>query len=520
MKLRTLKELDNSEGTHQLFQVQNDTSTENPVLIPPPSDDPDDPLRWPSWRKDLAFGTSCLFAMLNNFSGTVLSDSLVPIAQDLGVTIDSTSGLLSWVILTLGLSNFIWVPTANWIGTRPSFLLACSIAFIAALWASLSPTFGSLQAATVVGAFGGGASEALSAAIIKDIYFLHERGEKMGYYIFSIASGSSIGPLCGGYIIQKLGWAWAKWVSTIALGVNLLLFVFLLPETRFARSLQISDPEPKDVEAAAQRPFGTAACSKSYLSMLNPWPGLSKDSYLELLIRPLPLIAYPACLYSTLVSPTVMINVLSSVLLIPPPYNFSIGAVGLLNIPGLSTYLHSKSKPRCILTLRIVGQAIGAVIGGVCMDKWSAYRARRSGGLFTPESRLSLIFIPSAVVFAGIVLFGFAAQQQMHWAVIFVAYGFISLGLTSSVSMSMTYVIDTYFPVAAECLEVINGLKNVVAFGFIHATIPWSSAQGYAKMFGTLAGLFVAITLLTVPLILAGPKIRHHTSARWKLITW
>lgn len=99
-----------------------------------------------------------------------------------------------------------------------------------------------------------------------------------------------------------------------------------------------------------------------------------------------------------------------------------------------------------------------------------------------PESRLAIIFFPSAIVFAGILLFGFAVGDQMHWAVIFVAYGLVSVGLTSSASIALTYVCDSYFPVAAECLEMINGLKNVVAFGFIHAAVPWAENQGYKKV--------------------------------------
>jgi len=36
--------------------------------------------------------------------------------------------------------------------------------------------------------------------------------------------------------------------------------------------------------------------------------------------------------------------------------------------------------------------------------------------------------------------------------------------------------------VSQECLELVNGLKNVVAFGFVYATVPWTGAQGFAKV--------------------------------------
>lgn len=64
-------------------------------------------------------------------------------------------------------------------------------------------------------------------------------------------------------------------------------------------------------------------------------------------------------------------------------------------------------------------------------------------------------------------MFGYGVERHMSWAMLYVGYGFISVGLTGCASISMTYVIDSYYPVAQECLEMVNGLKNVVAFGFV-----------------------------------------------------
>ena len=79
-------------------------------------------------------------------------------------------------------------------------------------------------------------------------------------------------------------------------------------------------------------------------------------------------------------------------------------------------------------------------------------------------------------------MFGFGAQKQMHWTVGFVGYGFICVGLTGAASIAMTYVLDSYYPIAAEALLLVNGLKNVVAFGFVHGIIPWTTTAGYEKV--------------------------------------
>lgn len=81
----------------------------------------------------------------------------------------------------------------------------------------------------------------------------------------------------------------------------------------------------------------------------------------------------------------------------------------------------------------------------------------------------------------------------------------------------MTYVSDCYLPVNADALELVNGLKNIVAFGFLYGVLPWVTETGYINAFGAQAGIYVLIMLLAVPVILFGQRIRH-ASARWKVI--
>lgn len=43
-------------------------------------------------------------------------------------------------------------------------------------------SFAGLYAARVIHAFGSGVCEALPVQLVNDIFFLHERGKKIGYY--------------------------------------------------------------------------------------------------------------------------------------------------------------------------------------------------------------------------------------------------------------------------------------------------------------------------------------------------
>lgn len=115
-------------------------------------------------------------------------------------------------------------------------------------------------------------------------------------------------------------------------------------------------------------------------------------------------------------------------------------------------------------------------------------------------------------------MYGFGAQYQMSWPIIFIGAGCVGVGLTAVANVSMTYAVDSYYPISAESLLVINGIKNILAFGMSTDGTLWIEKQGYKNSFGTMSGLTVAVLLFAVPLAFFGQKIRHYSSTHMRLI--
>lgn len=170
MRLHTLAELDSSEGTVKLHNSrvpssQNDSGLErsNPeddakqiILHPQPNPlDPNDPLRWPRWKKHTTFTAVCIFTFLTNFAIGGLAPAFATISQEFGKTQDQTSNLLLWPILVFGVFNFLWVPIANYVGKRPVFVFCNLLLAVAYLWGALAGSFESLLWSGIVGAFAG-----------------------------------------------------------------------------------------------------------------------------------------------------------------------------------------------------------------------------------------------------------------------------------------------------------------------------------------------------------------------------
>ena len=95
-----------------------------------------------------------------------------------------------------------------------------------------------------------------------------------------------------------------------------------------------------------------------------------------------------------------------------------------------------------------------------------------------PEDRLVLLIIPFIIGPAGLLMFGFGAQRGLHWMVLYVGYAFISIS-PAAANIAMTYVLDSYPEVALEGMLIVNGVKQLVAFGFTYGFTHWVSSVGY-----------------------------------------
>ena len=73
------------------------------MLVPQVSDDVNDPLRWPQWKKLVAFVNVCVFTALTNASSGGLTPALYIISLEFDEDVITVARLIPWAILVLGL---------------------------------------------------------------------------------------------------------------------------------------------------------------------------------------------------------------------------------------------------------------------------------------------------------------------------------------------------------------------------------------------------------------------------------
>lgn len=82
---------------------------------------------------------------------------------------------------------------------------------------------------------GTSAGMGIGAAVVADLYFLHERGRMMGIYTVFVTNGAHVAAMIGGPIAKFIGWRACFWIPAIILGAQLVVMAVALPETLYRR---------------------------------------------------------------------------------------------------------------------------------------------------------------------------------------------------------------------------------------------------------------------------------------------
>ncbi|KAK7743810.1 hypothetical protein SLS53_003829 [Cytospora paraplurivora] len=206
------------------------------ILEPQPEESANDPLNWPTWRRDSALISLGLYCMVGGGMTPVLAAGFTNVAADYDVPVTKVSLTTGLYMLGMGVGSVLASPTAILFGKRPVYLVSAVLFIVTSVWCALSPNYTSLLLARLFQGIAVSPHECLPSATIAEIYFLHERAFRIGIYTLLLLGGKNLVPLVSAAIMQRLSWRWVFWIVAIVVGFcGLLLFVFV-PETFWDRT--------------------------------------------------------------------------------------------------------------------------------------------------------------------------------------------------------------------------------------------------------------------------------------------
>ncbi|TGJ88227.1 hypothetical protein E0Z10_g546 [Xylaria hypoxylon] len=489
------------------------------ILIPQPSDDPNDPLNWPLWQRDTITFILSLSAIFATALGPILAANTLTLSVWFSRNFTYIALLTGYFLLGVGVAGFFFVPSGRIWGKRHLFIIGLVILTATSAWAgAVGHDYTSLLWARIIQGVGTAPFEGLLNAAVGDLYFVHERGKRMAFTNLAVFGGAFFTPILVGKITHTIKWWWTFNLVAIFCAASLVAVFFFCPETAYRRdaalNTDIASPAnsegncANDEEKVAIRQKGPPSTStpratppkKTFAQSLMLFDGRKTDeSFFKLLFRPLPLFAQPAFLWAaliqgTMIGWTVFIGVILAAIFLGPPLFWGEVQTGYAYIGPF------------------VGALLGFFTAGIFAD-WSAKALTRlNGGIYEPEFRIVLI-IPQ-LVFGVTGLFGFAVtaqgtlEGQFHWIAPIIFFGFEVAGTVIGAVASSLYIVDAYRDLSIEGFTCLIIFKNMFSFGLTFKAYDWLVHGGIREVFFALGAVQIVVCFLSIPMYIFGKRNR------------
>ncbi|KAL4930619.1 putative MFS transporter [Aspergillus undulatus] len=517
--------------------LKYDRSGPEPILlVPQPSDDPNDPLNWPLWKRDLTLFSLSLVAVLCATTSSVMAAGTVALSVYFRKSFMQIALLTGYHLCGTGVAGILIVPTARVWGKRHLFVLGHILMVVSCAWAGGSvKNYQSLLWARIFQGVALAPFEALTNAVVDDLFYVHQRGKRMALSNVAVFGAAFLTPVAAGKITKTMGWDWTFYFIAIFAAAALPLTIFLVPETAFKRrnylepsgdsvqDLPESDTshgrqhherlqEPKQLsssngESSLDITNGEARqtdipAKVSYLQTLKLFNGRKTDEHWwKLLLRPFPLFLHPAVLWACLIQGviigwTVFIGVTLAAIFMSGPLWFE------------------EDKTGYMYTGAFIGAMVGLVLSGLLSDFMNHVMVKLNKGKYEPEFRILLVIFQ--LIFCGIGMYGFGitANDAAHfgWLPPDVFFGCVVVGMVMGAVASALYIVDAHRNIVIEAFTCMLIFKNIFSFVLTFYTYDWLVKSYVRKPFMAISSIQVAICVLSIPMYIFGKWNRYFFS--------
>lgn len=478
------------------------------TLHPQPTSDPLDPLNWTKAKKNTVLAIVMALYFLFTYLTTTTVPSFALVMEQYGISLDQMNWTVAIPALGLAVGPLIWSSLADIYGRRTIFLVGTTMAFASTIGAAKAPDYSGYMAARFFQGLGVSPASTVGLAIINDMFYEYERGQKVGLWVLALDQGLLCGPLIGGFM-NMVNQYWVNWLNAILFGIVLVAEIFFLPETLYPRNQMLakmpyceSDSAVVDLEKTERRPSiaqDIALKRTLQLPFLNvqPVPGMRHPKVWDSLVRFICTWKYAA------VSGTIFIYsfgwywwILSVITYIPSAYaQYQPQIQGLLFI-GL-----------------ILGTLFAEVFCSGTLSDWLVKKlAKKNDGVKVAEMRLWLAYPASLVTAIGLILWGISIDKQYHWIVGQIAFFLFAAGIQMANTVMAAYVVDCYPLQSMSVITFYAVVLNFSAFVNPFFIVPWVEASGYTWTFAAqgIITFFFCVPALGL-MHYFGPAIRAKT---------
>lgn len=502
------------------------------VLLPQPSDSPNDPLNWSFSRKTWHFAVLSFITALTAATSNDAGAAQESLNSFYGITYDAMNTGAGVLFLFIGWSCIFFAPASSLYGRRITYIICLLAGCLGSVWFALSKkTADTIWSQAFVG-MSEACAEAQVQQSLSDIFFQHQLGSVLTVYILATSVGTFLGPLIAHLIAQSQTFRWVGWWGAIISAAALLVVLFGCEETVFDRSKyfpvyeassnddqeMVLDDEKGEKDTPAQTQTTTAIVGEttntqaevapdppaSYwkrIAIITPSPYLEGYGFKQYLKRfvvyfkvfTLPAVWISGILWGLQDAYMTFFLTTQDTYFYDAPWNKSETGVAIMNVATL------------------IGAIIGCFMSGILSDYHVLWLARRNNGRMEPEFRLYLLFITLVISPLGLIMFGVGADKTWPWQAVYVGLGFIGVGWGSIGDTAMSYLMDAYPEIVIQGMVGVSIINNTLACVFTFVCSYWLDGAGTANTYIVLAVIdFVSIAFI-VPTLIWGKTWRRIT---------
>ncbi|OEJ83206.1 Protein HOL1 [Hanseniaspora opuntiae] len=540
------------------------TSKNGMILMPQPSDSPNDPLNWSYLRKTWHF---FLMAYITAF--TAATSNMAGAASDyfldnFNISYNQQNTGAGVLFLGIGWGTLFLAPFANLYGRKISYLICITLGLFGALWFGVTNDASDAIWSQLFVGISESCAEAQVQLSLSDIFFQHQLGSVLTVYIMATSIGTFLGPLIAGYIADLTWFRWAGFTALIISFGTLVVFVVGCEETYFDRSLyktglsvfksretygmmeldgivmkddtvvsveekeKEKDKKPSDLQNVLSQVYsntndnvdeyakdnldlidGSTEKIKSYwkrMAIITPASNLRGwgfKQYFQYLLLNIKMFAFPAVWLSGIFWGW------QDVLL---SFYLTIEEDNYYDPP----WNYSDAAVAIMNVPTLIGAVIGCLYAGILSDYFVVWLSKKRGGIYECEYRLWFSIAVFFISPAGLLMFGIASAKNFtNWRCAYVGLGLIGFGWGCAGDIAMAYLMDAYPEMVLEGMVCTSLINNNLACIFTFTCSDWLSASGLQNTFIALAVLTAFFTFLAWPMYIYGKRARKWSKDRY-----
>ncbi|KAL9115509.1 MAG: hypothetical protein Q9227_000830 [Pyrenula ochraceoflavens] len=229
----------------------------------------------------------------------------------------------------------------------------------------------------------------------------------------------------------------------------------------------------------------------SWAQRLKPFNGrYTSESFFKLVVRPFPLFLHPAIVWAALIQGamigwTVLIGVILASVFATNP-----------------TFLNNEARIGYLYTGPFIGSIVGLVLSGLFADIINRVMIRLNHGRYEPEFRILLAIPMTVFCGAGLYGFGITANNTFRygWLVPTAFFMLATIGMVIGAVASALYIVDAHRDIAVEAFTCLMIFKNLFSFILTWYAFDWVFKLSKAHLFVIVGSVQMGICALSIPM--------------------